>query len=81
MAVSYSHCRKKERENTAGPENLLPFPSSSGETEEIPEHLISLAELVLDQDNQLVEEKRLPGENNVSLRSSSALFLALLTWR
>lgn len=27
---------------------------------------MSLAELVLDQDDQLVEEKRLPGENTVS---------------
>lgn len=38
-----------------------------GEGEEIPEHLISLVELVLDQDDQLVEEKRLPGENNIGM--------------
>lgn len=43
------------------------FSCTLGEGEEIPEHLISLVELVLDQDDQLVEEKRLPGENNVSL--------------
>lgn len=38
-----------------------------GESEDIPEHLISLVELVLDQDDQLVEEKRLPGENNIGM--------------
>ncbi|MPC07509.1 Acetyl-CoA carboxylase [Portunus trituberculatus] len=38
-----------------------------GENEDIPEHLISLVELVLDQDDQLVEEKRLPGENNIGM--------------
>ncbi|XP_042208168.1 acetyl-CoA carboxylase-like [Homarus americanus] len=30
----------------------------------VPSHLMNLVELVLDQDDQLVEEKRLPGENN-----------------
>ncbi|KAG0724471.1 Acetyl-CoA carboxylase [Chionoecetes opilio] len=39
----------------------------AGEAEDIPEHLISLVELVLDEDDQLVEEKRLPGENNIGM--------------
>lgn len=34
---------------------------------EVPSHLMSIVELVLDQEDQLVEEKRLPGENNVSV--------------
>ncbi|KAK3859492.1 hypothetical protein Pcinc_034403 [Petrolisthes cinctipes] len=34
---------------------------------EVPNHLMSLAELVLDQDDQLVEEKRLPGENTIGM--------------
>lgn len=33
---------------------------------EVPKHLMTLVELVLDEDDQLVEEKRLPGENTVS---------------
>lgn len=34
---------------------------------EVPNHLMNLVELVLDQDDQLVEEKRLPGENNIGM--------------
>ncbi|XP_069956208.1 acetyl-CoA carboxylase isoform X2 [Cherax quadricarinatus] len=33
----------------------------------LPNHLMNLVELVLDQDDQLVEEKRLPGENNIGM--------------
>ncbi|XP_045594879.2 acetyl-CoA carboxylase isoform X3 [Procambarus clarkii] len=33
----------------------------------VPSHLMNLVELVLDQDDQLVEEKRLPGENNIGM--------------
>lgn len=34
---------------------------------EVPSHLMSIVELVLDQEDQLVEEKRLPGENNIGM--------------